>query len=243
MAERIAIVVPVYNEEKTLGEKVLQIDQFIRGQDFPSYDIIIAANISTDNTQELARKMSSDHERIVYHFVPQKGKGAAIKSAWLAYDYDIYSFMDVDLSTDLNAFPILIEEVKKGSDLCIGSRYAEGAYTRRSQKREYISKMYRLLFGSLFDTDVLDPQCGFKAINRRVRDNIVPHIENDGFFFDTELLVRSFYNGYSIKEVPIIWTEDPDSTVNLMRDIPRFLRGLAKLKYDQMTGKIKGDHD
>jgi len=238
MPETVAIVVPAYNEESILTEKILQINEFIKDKLSP-YNIIIADNNSTDKTPELAKGITSEHENILYHHVPIRGKGSAIKRTWLAFDYDIYSFMDVDLSTDLGAFPALIEAVKGGCDIAVGSRYVEGAYTIRSFKRETISKAYRTLFTLLFKSGVLDPQCGFKAISRKVRDEVLGDVETDGFFFDTELLIRAYHKGFSIKEAPIVWTEDPDSTVNFIRDIPSFLKGLSKLKYYQIKGGLE----
>ena len=238
--ERVAIVVPAYNEQKTLVDKVLQIEEF-RNRNVPYCDIIVSDNNSTDATPDLAKKLCSGHKKILYHFVQQKGKGAAIKNTWLAFDYDIYSFMDVDLSTDLNSFPEMIEAIRNGYDIAIGSRYSQGSRTERSFKRELISKSYRLLFHSLFKTDITDPQCGFKAINKEVRDNVLPYVENTGFFFDTELLLRAYYTGYKIKEVPVSWTEDPDTTVDFVRDIPKFLKGMIRLKYQLLAERRKNE--
>ena len=239
MAEDIVIVVPVYNEEKTLLEKIRQVHAFI-SKNLDSFDIIIADNNSTDRTPELARQLASELPHVLCHHVAIKGKGSAIRHTWLAFDYDVYSFMDVDLSTDLNAFPDLIQAVKGGYDVAIGSRYVPGAYTIRSLKRETISRAYRALFSSLFKSGVHDPQCGFKAITRQVRDRVLAEVSTDGFFFDSELLIRAFHHGFSIKEVPIVWTEDPDSTVNFIRDVPGFLKGLSTLKYLELTGKLGG---
>jgi glycosyltransferase involved in cell wall biosynthesis len=239
MAKEIVIVVPALNEEKTLADKIEQVQGFLR-ENLDSYEIIIADNDSTDRTPELARQLASEHLDVLYHHVAIRGKGSAIKRTWLDHDYEIYSFMDVDLSTDLNAFPALIEAVKSGYDLAVGSRYIEGAHTERSFKRETISRTYRALFSLLFRPGIHDPQCGFKAISRKVRDQVLAQVETDGFFFDSELLIRAYHRGFSIKEVPINWTEEPDSTVNFLRDVPRFLKGLASLKYLEVTGRLVG---
>lgn len=225
---RVAVILPVYNEEKTLKESVLRLDDFIKEE----YDIIIADNNSTDLTARIAKELCN--ERIFYNFVEKQGKGAAIRNTMLkkVFDYDIYSFMDVDLSTELDALPRMIGEVENGNDIVIGSRYIKGSNTKRTFKREMISKSYRALFHLLFQIHIMDPQCGFKALNKDVRNNLLPYIEDNGFFFDTELLIRADCAGYSIKEIPVTWNERPDSSLNIMKDASKFLYQLMKLKLE-----------
>lgn len=238
MAHRIVIVIPAFNEQETLVEKLSCLIRY-RNEHFPESDIIIADNNSTDDTPVLAKQLASRESRVIYHFVGRKGKGAAIKETWLSYDYDIYAFMDEDLSAELNAFGELVRAIGEGYDIAIGSRYVQGACPTRTFKREVVSKGYRILFGLLFNLGISDCQCGFKAINRAVRDNVLPQVEEDGFSFDSELLVRAFSLGYTIKEVPIQWIEDSHSTVNMKREIPLFLKKLARLKYKQLTGQLR----
>lgn len=241
MKQKIAIVVPLYNAGEGLTEKVLEINRFIQSRPYSNFyhqDIILAENNSTDNTPLNAERLAFLHDNIIYYPVPEQGKGSAVKRTWLAHDYDIYSFMDQDLATDLTGFPKLINAIEQGYDIAIGSRYAPGSEAKRSPKREKISKTYRFLFNLLFKSEVKDPQCGFKAITREIRDNILPYVKSDDFFFDTELLIKAFYAGYKIQEVPVTWNEDPNSTMKFRRDIPPFLLGLARIKYEQLTGRF-----
>ncbi len=233
------IVVPAYNEEATLVEKVLQIEEFTQNPTLPHCDILIADNNSTDHTSEYAKGLSSRYNNILYHFVKEQGKGSAIRRTWLSpmYQYDAYTFMDADLSTDLGAFPAMIGSLAT-HDIAIGLRYVKGARLERSIRRRIISQTYRALFRSLFNVGIRDPQCGFKAIKRNVRDNLLPLVESDNFFFDTELLLRAHYKGYSIEEIPVNWKEDPSTTLNFKRDIPSFLYGLFRMKYLQLRGKL-----
>lgn len=221
----VAVILPAYNEEKTLEQSVNRLYDFTKGE----YDIIIADNNSTDSTANIAKELCN--ENIFYNLVEEQGKGAAIRNTMLKkeFDYDIYAFMDVDLSTELDALPRMIREVETGFDIVIGSRYIGGSNTQRTFKRELISRSYRFLFHLLFQTYIMDPQCGFKAFNRDVRDNLLPDIKDNGYFFDTELLIKA-YSQYSIKEIPVTWNEKPDSTLNLIKDVPKFLYQLMKLK-------------
>jgi len=224
---KVAVILPAYNEEKTLEQSVNRLYDFTKGE----YDIIIADNNSTDLTAKIAKELCN--ERIFYNFVEEQGKGAAIRNTMLKeeFDYDIYAFMDVDLSTEIDALPRMIREVETGFDIVIGSRYIEGSDTKRTFKRELISRSYRFLFNRLFQTYIMDPQCGFKAFNRNVRDNLLPDIKDNGYFFDTELLIKA-YSQYSIKEIPVTWNEHPDSSLNLLKDAPKFLYQLMKLKLE-----------
>ena len=152
--------------------------------------------------------------------IPQKGRGRALRAAWLASPADVLSYMDVDLSTDLAAFPPLIEAIaSEGYDIAIGSRLARGADIRRSLRREAISRGYNVMIKGLFFTRFSDAQCGFKAVSRRAVQELVPLIENNEWFFDTELLILAEKAGYRIKEIPVRWLEDPDTRVNVPKTV------------------------
>jgi glycosyltransferase involved in cell wall biosynthesis len=198
---------------------------------------VVADSNSTDGTAGIGRKLAED-PGVRYVYVPRTGKGAAIKRAWLSLedDFRVFAFMDVDLSTGLDAIPDLARAIGAGADLAVGSRYVEGSRIRRSLGRETISRAYRIVFGLTFGYGLTDPQCGFKAVSPYAKDNLVPQVESEGFFFDTELLVRAAAAGHSIREIPINWIEYPGSSVRLLRDIPEFLTGLATLKYRLMRG-------
>jgi len=226
------IVVPCYNEEAILEQTIKKLEDALS---HTQHHVIIADNNSTDRTSEIAHAHQS--ELISYNFVRQKGKGAVIKETWLKYTYDAYAFMDADLATDLQALPQLLQGVEEGYDLVLGSRYIPGAHAERSFKREQISRVYRTLFHLAFTGEITDPQCGFKAISRRVRDTVVPLVTNDEFFFDSELILRVLRESYTFKEIPVTWKEQERSTVKMFRDVPKFLYGLCELKYADMRGK------
>jgi len=240
--DKVAVVIPAYNEQDDLEQSVRILYDFLQSNGLQGYDIIIADNNSTDSTPDIAQKLVEE-DMAKYHFVQIQGKGAAIKETWLSPkydDYDYYAFMDADLATDLNALPRLIEGLRQGKGhnygLAIGSRYIEGAQIERDPFRLFVSRTYRLLF-SLLGTKVKDPQCGFKAVTKEVRDNVVTKIKNNAFIFDTELIYSTQKAGYNVKEIPVYWEERQGSTVNLKRDVPKFLYGLAGLLYERLTSK------
>ena len=141
--------------------------------------------------------------------------------------------MDLDLSSDLDDFPSLVDAVHtQGYDIAIGSRLIAGARVAgRSLKREVISRCYSLTFRSFFLTGFQDAQCGFKLLSRRAVQEVVPLVRDTGWFFDTELLIVAEKNGYSIKELPVKWTDDPDSRVKIVSTAYEDMKGLLRLRF------------
>jgi glycosyltransferase involved in cell wall biosynthesis len=228
----VDIVIPVYNEEHVLTDSVATLRKFLAEGFAHQYRIVVADNASTDGTLAVAQRLAEEHTDVACLHVPQKGRGRALRAAWLDSPADIVCYMDVDLSTDLAAFPPLIESIaSEGYDVATGSRLARGANIRRSLRREAISRGYNVMIKGLFFTRFSDAQCGFKAASRRAVQNLVPLIENNEWFFDTELLILAEKAGYRLKEVPVRWLEDPDSRVNVPRTVWEDVRGLLRLRW------------
>jgi hypothetical protein len=159
-----------------------------------------------------------------------KGRGRALKVAWGESEADILSYMDVDLSTNLSAFPLLLESLASGGfDLAIGTRLHPQSLTKRCRKREFISRFYNRLVRLVFGTHFSDAQCGFKAITRAAAQRLLPAVEDNGWFFDTELLVIAEKCGYRIYQQPVVWTEDPDSRVRIVSTAWEDLKGMARV--------------
>ncbi|MBI1885454.1 MAG: glycosyltransferase family 2 protein [Chloroflexi bacterium] len=227
----VDVVIPVYNEEADLPRKIPVLRDFLASGSFP-YDwrIVIADNASTDGTPEVSRKLVEKMD-VAYVRIPQKGRGRALKATWLDSQADIVSYMDVDLSTDLAAFPVLVRAIAEdGADVAVGRRLGPGAQViGRTLKREVLSRGYNLLIRALFWTRFRDAQCGFKAASRAAVQKVVPLIENDNWFFDSELLILAEKMGLRIAEVPVRWCDDPDSRVKVAGTVWEDLRGLARL--------------
>jgi glycosyltransferase involved in cell wall biosynthesis len=228
----VDVVIPVYNEEKALPGSIAQLRDFL-GQTFPHpWRIVIADNASTDRTPEVGAALAAEFLDVHYLRLEQKGRGRALRTAWLSSDADILSYMDVDLSTNLNAFPPLIEAIAtRGYDLATGSRLMPASRTTRTLKREVISRGYNLLIKLLFWHRFSDAQCGFKAITREAARELVPLVEDQSWFFDTELLLRAEQRGYRIAEVPVEWIEDLDSRVNIIQTAIDDVRGLLRVRF------------
>jgi hypothetical protein len=142
--------------------------------------------------------------------------------------------MDVDLSTDLAALGELLLPLLEGrGDIAVGSRLAPGAEVTRGLKRELISRGYNILLRAALQTTVSDARCGFKAGRREVIQALLPEIEDDAWFFDTELLCLAQRRRFSIHEVPVRWIEDRDPRVAILAAAREDLRGVMRLRAAQ----------
>ena len=234
MAESLEIVLPVLNEERSLRASTTRLHEFLAANlNRLEWRILIADNGSTDSTPDVAAQLVSDYDRVGYMRLEQRGRGRALRRAWLGSRADILAYMDIDLSTELEATVRLVESIASGGhDLAIGSRLKAGAVViGRSPLREFISRSYSLLFRSMFFTGFSDAQCGFKAISRRAADDLLPLVQDTTWFFDTELLLLAENNGYAIDEIPVQWTDDPDSRVRIVRTAWGDLKGLLRLRF------------
>ncbi len=225
----LLVVIPVYNEEKDLRGSIECLRLELERLKDIVWKIVIADNASQDKTPEIGRELSDKDLRISYLRLEEKGRGRAIKKAWRENEADVYVYMDVDLSTDLKHLPNLITAIEK-NDIAIGSRLTLGSKViGRTLKREIISRSYNLLIKLLFLTDFTDAQCGFKAVNKKVVDNLLPRIKDNEWFFDSELLIVGKKSGYKIYEEPVIWTDNPGSTVRILKTVTGDLKGLLRL--------------
>ena len=233
MTTSLDMVIPVLNEETDLASSVNRLRDFMSDRfDDYRWRVVVADNGSTDSTPEIGRRLSGEDERIGYVRLEQRGRGRALSQAWRESEADIVGYMDVDLSTDLGALLPLVEAIRSdGYDLAVGSRFRPGSRViGRSLGREFISRAYSALFRSMFFTGFRDAQCGFKAVSRRVVDEVVPLVRDKGWFFDSELLILAEKNGYRVKEVPITWTDDPDSRVRIVSTSYGDFKGLLRLR-------------
>ena len=233
------IVVPVYNEQTALADSVHRLYAYLGdAMPFP-FRITIADNASIDDTPQIAAQLAAELPDVRVVRLEEKGRGRALRWVWSRSDAAVLVYMDVDLSTDLAALAPLVAPLISGhSDLAIGTRLGRGARVRRGPKREFISRCYNLILKSTLAAGFSDAQCGFKAIRADVAALLLPHIEDTGWFFDTELLVLAQRCGLRIHEVPVDWVDDPDSRVDIVATAAADLKGVGRLVRGLATGTI-----
>ncbi len=233
------IVVPVHNEELDLPRSVARLHEYLTTQLPMSFRITIADNASTDATAAIADRLADQFPEVRTVHLAQKGRGRALKQVWLESDAGVLVYMDVDLSTDLSALlPLVAPLVSGHSDLAIGTRLHRGSRVVRGPKREFISRCYNLILRGTLATRFSDAQCGFKAIRRNVAQQLLPLVQDTGWFFDTELLVLAERSGLRIHEVPVDWTDDPDSRVDIVQTAKDDLRGVWRVGRALAGGRL-----
>jgi len=235
----VEIVIPVRNEDRDLAPSVRRLHAYL-DRTFP-FDtrITIADNGSTDGTWAQALALAEDLSSVRAVRMERPGRGGALHSIWSASDADICAYMDVDLSTDLNALlPLLAPLLSGHSDVAIGTRLARGARVVRGPRREIISRCYNLLLHATLGTGFSDAQCGFKAIRADAARQLLPLTTDRGWFFDTELLVLAERAGLRIHEVPVDWIDDADSRVSVISTALADLRGIIRLGTGLARGTI-----
>ena len=234
MPKSLDVVIPCLNEERALPVCIRRLHGFM-SEALPYYQwgIVVADNGSTDGTLEQAEALSQEFPQVRYIRLEERGRGRALRRAWTESTADIVAYMDVDLSTDLGSLPLMVAAIADdGYDIAIGSRLlSDSQVVGRTTTREITSRGYSLLFRTMFFTGFRDAQCGFKAASRKAADDLAPLVVDNGWFFDSELLILAEKCGYRIRELPVHWTDDPDTRVRIIRTAWEDVKGLLRLKF------------
>jgi glycosyltransferase involved in cell wall biosynthesis len=229
------VVIPVYNEEIDLEPSIVRLREFLLESCPYQWKITIADNASTDATPEIAQQLARRWPGQISHLrLPEKGRGRALRRAWLESNADVACYMDVDLSTDLKHLMPLVEPLMAGEKhVAIGSRLLPGSQViDRPLLREFTSRVYNILIWLMFPgRSFVDAQCGFKAVSQKAIRELVPQVKDNAWFFDSELLLRAEAAGYSIHQEPVRWVDDPDSTVNVVDTAWKDIKGLVRVRF------------
>lgn len=230
---KIDFIVPAYNEEKLLEKNILKLYDFLKKENYKfDWQIKIIINGSNDKSEEIAKKIEGPH--IKYQTIKERGKGKAIKTAILNSLADYIVYMDIDLAVALEDINTLLSPENLDYDLIIGSRLLPQSKRERSKIKDLSSKIYILLSKVILKHKFSDLQCGFKAVKRGSYNKIKDYLQDNNWFFDTELLIFSNFFNLKIKEIPVNWSENRyekrKSKVKLFRDSIKFIKNLIKLK-------------
>ncbi len=247
MAKRysLKIVIPIYNEEAELETNITKLHSFLKNNlKIYNWHITIADNASTDRSLVIAKKLTKIYPEISYMHLAKKGRGRAVKKVWRESKDDILAYMDADLSTNLSNLPPLLSALTSGYDIAIGSRLlSQSSVAKRPLKREILSRGYNILIKVFFGITFSDAQCGFKAVTKRVVKVLVPNIKDNAWFFDSELLIIGEKLGYKIYEEPVVWVDNPGSTVRVLKTVYGDLSGLWRLFWDRPWNQLKKKYD
>jgi glycosyltransferase involved in cell wall biosynthesis len=229
-APNVEIVVPAHNEGHVISWTLTRLERFLAEETRYRWKIVVIDNASTDATLATAERAASEVDDIEVRHFPRKGRGGALRSAWSCSRADVVAYMDADLSTGLEALVPLVDAiVEGGADIAIGSRVAPGAQLDRRLGREILSRGYNAVLRAVLKARFRDAQCGFKALRSDAARALLPLVDDEGWFFDTELLVAAQRSGLAIAEIPVRWIDDSDSRVDIVSTVLSDLRGVWRL--------------
>lgn len=231
----LSIVIPIYNEAEILERNVTAVYSEAK-KICPSFEILICDDSSTDATPEISEQLSKRFKEIThvrYHNGPSRRENMAL--AMKSAKGGIIAYLDSDLAVKPEFIRKLLEGIRAGNDIVIGSRYVKGAVCERKLFRSIISKTYNFFMQTYFGSRICDHQCGFKAFKRKAILQLIEELGYDkkfkrGWFWDTELLIRAQRRHYRILEIPVVWEYGKRSTFRLMREV-RMIPYVLMLKW------------
>jgi glycosyltransferase involved in cell wall biosynthesis len=216
---QVSVVLPAYNEANRLEAALAKVMEALKAF-AESYEVIIAEDGSTDGTDKIAESLSEKYPCVRHlHGEKRLGRGAALKNAFKKSRGKVLVYMDVDLATDVGQLKSLVRTIEEeGFDFATGSRMLPQSKVDRSHTRQITSKSYSFLVRAMLGSKVKDYQCGFKAFRREPLMRLLDEVTARHWFWDTELIVRAFRKGYTIKEIPVEWKGGRETKVRLLKD-------------------------
>lgn len=224
---------PAYNEEARIGPTLERLSEYLSAQPY-SWHVTVVSDGSRDNTNKVVETFAASH--VGFSLTPSNpnhGKGFVVRKGMLESDADLVLFSDADLAAPIEEIEKLLKAFDKGCDIAIGSRPLKESNLEIRQPfyREWLGRAFNFLVQMMAIHGIKDTQCGFKLFKKEIADDVFSRCKLDGFGFDFEALMVAHDLGYTIAEVPIRWSHQEGSKVVLMRDGPRMLRDLAKLRF------------
>ena len=229
----ISVVIAAFNEEKRIVSTLIKIKEYVTAQGMP-YEIIVVDDGSTDSTHAVVTDLIRDIPNLkIIHYVPNKGKGHALRTGVLASKGEILLLTDADLSTPIEELTKLSPLIYSHKyDIAIGSRALALSEIIRKQPwwRQRMGKFFNVLVKGLVLEDFNDTQCGFKVFWGETARRLFKEARIDRFAYDVEILAIAKKKGYRIVEAPVKWINSPESKVNPIRDSVQMFRDLLKIR-------------
>ena len=233
------ISIPVLNEERSLRQQVKRALFYLGGSSIDHYRIRIVDNGSTDGTAAIGEALAEEYEDVYFSRVCKRGVGLALRTSWLSSDAEFVGSMDLDLSTDLRHLDEAYRMLCYGDVLAVnGSRLLRGSrVVNRTLIREITSRGFNFLVRGLLGVEFTDGMCGFKFYRREALLPVLHEIDNDSWFFETEVLTKLSWSGIRIHEIPVFWTEDRDSRVRIVSLSLSYFRQILKVRREKKFWK------
>jgi glycosyltransferase AglD len=237
---RLSVILPVYNEGNRLEASVGRLDEYL-SKEFSQYEIMIIEDKSTDKSYEIARRIAGGNKNVVLmHNKRRLGRGASLVAAIKKARGDLVVYMDVDLATDISHTRTLVDILANGAAVSTGSRLMKGSSASRPLSRDIASRSYNTLVRLLFGSKIHDHQCGFKGFRKSDVLAVIDRVQDNHWFWDTELLILCQKLGMKVVEFPVQWEHNGGNNLNpskvkVLKDSVLMGKKMLKLKYRLIT--------
>lgn len=234
----LSVIIPAFNEENRIKKSLDAIDTYLSSDNL-RYEIIVVDDGSTDNTSSIVKDFCKAHHKVSYTTYGQNmGKGYAVREGVKSSKGGIILFTDADLSTPINEMEKLIETIKYGFDIAIGSRALSDSKIIVSQPfyRKTMGKIFNILVRLLIFKGIKDTQCGFKCFTSKVANEVFSRCKIDGFSFDVEILLIAKKHGFKITDIPVQWVNSPESRVHPVKHSLAMIKELLQIRLNCIKG-------
>lgn len=241
MQSSVSVIIPAYNEERRLTSTLESVYAFLKNRGGP-FEILVVNDGSLDHTENLVEDFAKNKSEVrMLSYLPNRGKGYAVKLGMLSAQCDLLLFDDADGSSPIDQLPLLEAAIQQNNDIAIGSRNLPqaGKKVQAAASRKYIGNTFNIIVQSLLLPGINDTQCGFKLFTRKAAKDIFSVTQLEGFAFDVELLYIARLRGYKVAEIAIDWTNVEGSKVNVMIDSPKMLRDVLGICLDALFGRYR----
>jgi dolichyl-phosphate beta-glucosyltransferase len=237
----ISVIIPARNEEKHIKNTTEDVYRYLSSRFMEDFEIIVVSNSSNDRTDEIVESMSSTMPAVKLIKVTIVGKGFAVKEGMLAAQGDFRLFMDADNATTIDNIERMMPYFDQGYSVVIGSIAVKGHKVASGSEpiwRRLFGKMGNLFIQIVAVPGINDTQRGFKVVTAEAAKAIFPKITIPKWAFDVEMLALARKFNYKIKEVPISWKNDPNTSSHpRLLDYFKFLLETVKVRWNLITGK------
>lgn len=238
---QLSVAIPTYNEANRIGPSLHRVWDYLRSRyGAGGFEMIVVDDGSRDSTVAVVEQfgMHAPELRLV-RFSRNRGKGAAVRAGMIAATGKAVLFSDADLSTPIEDVEGALRLLADGGDVVIGSRALPGSLilVRQHPLRESMGRLFNRLIRVLLRIPFRDTQCGFKLFRREAAHAIFQRARIDGFAFDVEVILIAMQLGYTVREMPVHWSNDPASRVTLSRHPAQMIADLWRIRTGRMSGR------
>ena len=239
----LTVVIPAYNEGHRIQQALLKNAQYLAALPL-SWEMVVVDDGSTDETKAQVkiaeRKLAPEPIRFIEH-PRNQGKGAAVRTGVLAAHGQYVLFCDADGATPIDELSKFLPELQKGTDVVVGSRRIDGSQIQRHQNsiRQFCGAMYTKITNFLVAPGIADITCGFKALQRQAAKQIFSKMTLNGWSFDAELFFLARYFKLKVVQVPISWSDQPNTKVRVFKDAITSFCELLLIRFRALKGDYR----